>query len=145
MKINYNIIIVISVVIIIFVLGVWFYAQPKISLAPVENQPAGQFIVAAKFFCDKDKTIDANFYSGKTISSTDPNIPPIPGGSVSLKLSDGRNMNLPHVISADGGRYANADESFVFWNRGDTAFINENNIQTYSNCITSSGNKSSNQ
>jgi membrane-bound inhibitor of C-type lysozyme len=28
-------------------------------------------------------------------------------------------------MSGSGARYANADESFVFWNKGDTAFITE--------------------
>lgn len=104
---------------------VWLRTQPKISP-----------IATALFSCDSGKTINSAFYSGKTIPSTNPNMPPIPGGSVSLILSDGRNMNLPHVVSADGGRYANKDESFVFWNKGNTAFITEKNIQTFTNCVT---------
>jgi membrane-bound inhibitor of C-type lysozyme len=62
------------------------------------------------------------------------------GGGVSLALSDGRSMpNVPHALSADGARYANADESFVFWNVGNTAFITEgmgtNATTTFANCI----------
>lgn len=56
---------------------------------------------------------------------------------VDLKLSDGRSMSVPHAISASGARYATHDESFVFWNKGDTAFITEgatSSIETYSNC-----------
>ncbi len=84
--------------------------------------------------------INAAFYAGTSTPSTNPNQPPIPGGSVALTLSDGRSMTLPHTISADGGRYANAGESIVFWNTGDTAFITENNVKTYTNCSTPSGN-----
>jgi len=34
-------------------------------------------------------------------------------------------------------RYANKDESFVFWNKGDTAFITEgaSGEETYSDCV----------
>jgi hypothetical protein len=92
------------------------------------------------FFYNGGKTISAAFYAGTSTPSADPNQPPVPGGSVALTLSDGRSMTLPQTVSADGGRYANADESIVFWNRGDTAFITENNVQTYANCAIPSGN-----
>ncbi len=41
-------------------------------------------------------------------------------------------------MSGSGARYANKDETFVFWNKGDTAFITEgkNDNQTYSDCVT---------
>jgi len=29
------------------------------------------------------------------------------------------------AMSASGARYANKDETFVFWNEGDTAFVTE--------------------
>ena len=45
-------------------------------------------------------------------------------------------MTLPQAISASGARYANSDESFVFWNKGDTAFIQEGENYTYENCLT---------
>ncbi len=60
-----------------------------------------------------------------------------PQGRVDLLLSDGRQLALPQVISASGARYANPDESFVFWNKGTTAFIQENGVETYSGCVTS--------
>jgi membrane-bound inhibitor of C-type lysozyme len=39
-------------------------------------------------------------------------------------------------VSGSGARYANSNESFVFWNKGNTAFIEENGKTTYSNCTT---------
>ena len=76
------------------------------------------------FQCDSSKSIIATFY-------------PTDDKFVDLKLSDERNMSVPHAISASGARYAKADESFVFWNKGDTAFITEgaSSTETYSNCI----------
>lgn len=71
-------------------------------------------IATAKFDCADDKSIEATFYADK----------------VDLKLSDGRSMTLPQVMSGSGARYANADESFVFWNKGDTAFVTEGSDET---------------
>ncbi|MFD0988274.1 MliC family protein [Methyloligella solikamskensis] len=78
-------------------------------------------IAEAVFKCDGDKAIDATFYDDK----------------VDLTLSDGRSMDLPQVISGSGARYANADESFVFWNKGNTAFVTEgpDETMTFENCI----------
>ena len=79
--------------------------------------------VTATFKCAGKKTVVAEFDRA-------------PVDQVKLKLSDGRDLTLPHAISADGARYANADESIVFWNKGDTAFVTENGKETYSGCAT---------
>jgi len=61
---------------------------------------------------------------------------PIPSGSAEIVLSDGRSFNLPQTISADGGRYANSDESFVFWSKGNGALVLENNVEkNYIECV----------
>ena len=79
-------------------------------------------IASATFKCKEGKSIDATFYTDK----------------VDLKLSDGRTMDLPQVISGSGARYANKDESFVFWNKGDTAFVTEgkDEAMTFKDCVT---------
>ncbi|MEG6508629.1 MliC family protein [Methyloligella sp. 2.7D] len=84
-------------------------------------EDAAKPISEAVFKCDADKAIDATFYPD----------------SVALTLSDGRSMTLPQVISGSGARYANKDESFVFWNKGDTAFVTEgpDETMTFENCI----------
>jgi membrane-bound inhibitor of C-type lysozyme len=91
-------------------------------------RPWEQYCTAASptiaiFVCDDAKTITANFY-------------PTDDKYVDLVLSDGRKMTIPHAVSADGARYAKSDDSFVFWNIGDTAFVTEGNKTTYSNCAT---------
>ena len=75
----------------------------------------------AKFACHDGKTIDASFYADR----------------VELKLSDGRDLKLPQGMSGSGARYANKDESLVFWNKGDTAFITEgaDGKETFSGCV----------
>lgn len=78
-------------------------------------------IATANFTCDKGKTIMATFHQN----------------DVQLLLSDGRNLSVPHALSADGGRYANDDESLVFWTKGNGAFITEGSSTTFANCSTS--------
>jgi membrane-bound inhibitor of C-type lysozyme len=74
------------------------------------------------FGCKDDKTIDATFYTDR----------------VDLTLSDGRSLSLPQTMSGSGIRYANAGETFVFWSKGDTAFVTEgaDETETYSDCVT---------
>jgi len=79
-------------------------------------------ISSAKFNCAENKSVQAVFFKDR----------------VELSLSDGRNMTLPQTISASGARYANSDESLVFWNKGDGAFIEENNQTTFSGCLVAS-------
>lgn len=75
----------------------------------------------ALFVCEQGKSIEAIFY-------------PSDDAFVDLKLSDERALSVPHATSASGARYANDDESFVFWNKGDTAFVIETGTTTFANC-----------
>lgn len=77
----------------------------------------------ALFRCDAGKTVDAVFSNGTR-------------SSVSLVLSDGRALSLPQAPSASGARYASADDSLVFWNKGDTGLVAENGKVSYSGCST---------
>jgi len=86
------------------------------------SAPPPEHSVAASFDCESGKKIQAVFATGAQ-------------SSVKLTLSDGREMVLPQVISASGARYANHDESFVFWNKGRTAFVEEAGHQTYRGCV----------
>lgn len=109
--------------------GIVWSVTNKTKILP--SEPIAQSI----FSCDNNASISAEFYKGEVIE-VQPGEPPIPTGSVKLKLSDGRNLELPQTISASGARYANNDESFVFWNKGDTALVLENNIESnYTNCL----------
>jgi len=80
--------------------------------------------ITASFACDGGKKIHAIFDTGSQ-------------PRVQLSLSDGRHMVLPQAASASGARYANHDESFVFWNKGRTAFIEESGQRTYTGCVQS--------
>lgn len=90
----------------------------SISQAPDEK-------ITAEFTCSNSESIKAEFVNGEN-------------SYVNLSLSDGRTLTLSSAVSADGARYANTDESIVFWNVGDTATLQEDGVTTYDNCATSS-------
>lgn len=87
------------------------------------------------YLCDEDKTINAKYYKGSEAPKPQPEEMPTPTGSVEINLSDGRQLTLPQTISASGIRYASTSEDVIFWSKGNTAFIVENDIQTFSGCI----------
>lgn len=91
------------------------------SLAFVPAAMAEDQIASVAYKCADNKTIDAVYYPDK----------------VQIKLSDGRDLTLPQVMSGSGIRYANADESVVFWSKGEGAFVTEGDPDkaTYDNCV----------
>ena len=80
-------------------------------------------IVQAQFRCNGGKTVDAVFSNGSR-------------SSVSLALSDGRSISLPQAPSGSGARYASAGDRIVFWNKGNSAFLEEDGTATYLDCVT---------
>jgi membrane-bound inhibitor of C-type lysozyme len=88
-----------------------------------------------RYVCQQNKTIVADFYDGK--SSVGPDGRPIPGGRAVVQLSDGRKFSLPQTLSGSGIRYADSSGTFVFWSKGDTAFVEEGSSQTvtYRDCV----------
>jgi putative hemolysin len=125
-------------IIILSGMWIWYANKSKSPLASVPSSPIAQ----ANYNCDDNKTINATFYKEES-KQVQPGEMPIPPGSVKLILSDERSLNLPQTISADGGRYANSDESFIFWSKGDAAFVNEGTTTTFKNCASVSSNTTS--
>ncbi len=74
-----------------------------------------------RFSCTEGKQIDVQFYNR----------------FVHLEFGAQKTIYLPQTISGSGARYANDDESMVFWNKGNTAFITEGdpNNPTYKDCV----------
>ena len=85
------------------------------------NHALGTQTISAIFLCAGGRQIQAVFINGAQ-------------PSVSLRLADGRHLDLPQARSASGARYANGDESVVFWNTGRSAFLEENGQRTYDGC-----------
>ncbi|MEI8339414.1 MAG: DUF333 domain-containing protein [bacterium] len=107
--------ILIAVLIILVCLGLYYIYQKT-----TDNNDVKEGVInSAIFTCAENKNINALFFKDKA----------------ELTLSDGRNMLLMQAISASGARYANTDESFVFWNKGDTAFVTEGDKTTFADCV----------
>ncbi len=118
--------------------AVFVYIGMQRSLAPASVQQAATPtpIATAAYVCDGGKTIAAQYYQGTTAPPVRADEPPVPGGSVDIQLSAGRSMHLAQTISAYGARYANSDESFIFWSKGDGAIILVNGQpKDYTGCI----------
>jgi membrane-bound inhibitor of C-type lysozyme len=132
MKKNTSIAIILLVIIVgLGFLLVWHYHSLK-SVPSTLGTPSKPI----SYVCNADKTITAVYYEGVTTPSVNPDQPPVPGGSVEVTLSDGRHLVLHQTLSADGTRYANADESFVFWGKGNGALVLEDNTQkNYIGCV----------
>jgi membrane-bound inhibitor of C-type lysozyme len=105
----------------LFFLSVFLPIKISSAIVEVDNGPR---INAVAFHCADKKKIRVRITLGEP-------------GSVFLRLSDGRSKRLPQMISASGAKYGDTAEKFVFWNKGDTAFIIENEKVTYRNCVSS--------
>lgn len=101
----------------------------KSSVSELKNSVMTQEakMVNVSYKCDGDKEISAVYVNGAT-------------NSVQLNLPNNKTYNLMQTLSADGGRYANWDNSFVFWSKGDTAFVEQDGNTTYENCVQTSSN-----
>lgn len=111
---------VVAVVLFVLVFFVGFQLGRKFEMQFILGEPVTGFV---QFNCDGGKTVSAQFYKN----------------FVHLEFGWQKTLYLPQTISADGGRYANSDESVVFWNKGNTAFVSEGNPDniTYKNCVIS--------
>ena len=135
MKKNFLIVAAILIIIIAGVIVYEKFGKQGIETPPPPTNNEQTFVAQANYICNGDKTIEASFYKGQP-PPVKPGQPPVPAGSVKISLSDGRNFDLPQTISADGSRYANSDESFVFWSKGNGALVLENNVEkSYIGCI----------
>jgi membrane-bound inhibitor of C-type lysozyme len=92
-------------------------------------------VASVQYSCAEGKSLSAAYFDGPT--RTAPDGRPIPGGRVVLTLADGKKLDLPQTLSGSGIRYANQGETFVFWSKGDTAFVEEGPGQTvtYKDCV----------
>jgi membrane-bound inhibitor of C-type lysozyme len=90
----------------------------------------------ATYKCLDDHTVEAVFMTEGPMPESAPEQPPASNALVSLSLDGAQDILLPHAISADGSRYANDDESLVFWSKGNGAMVLQNGAEsTYQNCI----------
>jgi len=98
---------------------VWaFHSDSNPADAPVDPHDVKDPIIVS-YTCDDTKTLVATYIQD----------------NVSLVLSDTRGFVLHKTSSASGIRYANDNESIVFWGKGNTAFLQEHDTITYKDCV----------
>ena len=122
-----NKIIVVFLVLVILAVasgGIVFFLKSKkeepVLIETTDTQTVSESDIQAVFSCAEGKMIFASFSDRQ----------------VALTLSDQRAYTLPQTISASGARYADEEEKIVFWNKGNTAFIQEDGVTTFEDCVT---------
>ncbi len=137
-------------VVLILGAGAYFYFAPDSaepdSAASEQNANAAAagsrtFLTTVTYSCDEGRTITASYYKGEEAPQPAEGEMPMPTGSVDVAIGEEATTTLSQTISADGARYANADESLVFWSKGDSALVMRNNSMDldYTNCMAATG------
>lgn len=118
------------IVLALFAYG-WWYVTPHY----ISTESDQKKIATISYSCNENKKLRAEFFEGEKVEVKEGEMP-VPTDTANIYLDDGRNLVLNQTISASGVRYTNQDESFVFWNKGNTALILENNEEkNYIGCI----------
>lgn len=113
--------------------GVFLPVEPVVPAVTLQ-EPV--LINTVSYVCSENNTINASLYTDPNTPVAKPGEQPIPDGFAKVSLSDGRNFTLPQTLSADGVRYATADESFVFWGKGNGALVLESGeLKSYTGCV----------
>lgn len=97
----------------------------------------GSSDVIASYLCASDIMLTATFHNEEAKAPEVEGGPPEPQGSVSLINSEGIKVELKQTVSADGARYADPTDQFVFWSKGDGALVLERGTTSsmYRDCI----------
>ncbi len=121
--------------------GFYFIYQTELPEEPTKDTPivvdqSPVLLNKVAYMCNESKTIDASYYESPAKPASVVGQPPTPNGYAKLILSDGRALDLPQTISASGARYANADETFIFWSKGNGALVlEEGKEKNYIGCV----------
>jgi membrane-bound inhibitor of C-type lysozyme len=108
----------VAVVLFVFVYYYGFYLGRQVGIIKILGSKTNDVV----FVCDGNKSIHAVFYER----------------GVKVGFPKEPQTFLLQTISASGARFANTDESLVFWNKGNEAFIMRNNETdpNFNNCKT---------
>ena len=124
--------------IVIAIVAAYVYKN-SLSVSVVKRTPivsTATPITTANYTCGDSLSINASYFTGEANVSASSSTPPTPTGYVQLSLNDGRSFTLNQTLSADGARYANSDESFVFWSKGTGALVTNTAVsKNYTSCI----------
>lgn len=112
-------------------------ATPAIETVATSTPPEPVVVASLMYVCDNNLALNAVYYDvPKATVATSEGIP-TPTGYVTLTLPAARTLSLNQTISASGVRYSNADESIIFFNKGNEAIFTEVAVtpDEFTNCI----------
>jgi membrane-bound inhibitor of C-type lysozyme len=110
------------VILVCAAIGVWWVFTLR--RAPIDSP---RLVSSVVYVCADDKKLQASFYASEVTEEN----------SVTISFDGKATTTLPQAVSASGARYTTADESLVFWSKGDSALIlREGTIDTqYRDCF----------
>jgi hypothetical protein len=109
-----------AVVLFLVVFFVGFFVGRPFGARMVTGDP----LIIAKYICEGNQKVRVDYYEN----------------FVYIKF-EGIKTYLQRTISASGVRFANGDESLVFWGKGDGAFIELDGVIYIDNCVVEKGTK----
>lgn len=109
---------IVAIVLFVLVYYYGFYLGSQVRTSKILGEKVNDVV----FVCDAGKNIRAVFYKQ----------------GVHIWPANKEDVYLLQTISASGARYANADESLVFWNKGNEVMIESNGKAdtNFKNCKT---------
>jgi len=140
---------VVIVVLIAAAVSVWYLTLEQkrptgVVAPPVTASTTYTTTAVLSYRCDAAKSITVTYREQNTPAApVAAGEPPVPTGQVVVVFGAEPPVTLAQSLSADGARYANADESLVFWSKGQGAMVLEQGEEsTYRNCIAVSAESS---
>ena len=123
-----------SVVLALLIVAIGFLLYKN---QPVPEQTESPVVTGKTTYqCMGGHTVETVFMTQGPVPESVPGLPPASNALVSISLDGAQDISLPQAVSADGSRYANADESLVFWSKGNGAMVLQNGKEDiFQNCI----------
>lgn len=134
-----NKLVIAIIVLLLVLLGIWYALSHK--AAPVNTPEAPTATVA--FSCTGGTNITAAFFAGSSTPAVASGEMPKVTGHVELSVNGAATTSLPQTISADGARYAAANDAMVFWERGNTAMWMPSQGAAVASCVAVASNRGS--
>jgi membrane-bound inhibitor of C-type lysozyme len=107
---------IVAILLFVIIFAIGFFVGRKYENRFVLGEPFNKLT----FMCADEKKIEATLFNN----------------FIKIEIKNWGTAYLPETRAASGTRYANNDESLVFWNKAEGAFISEDNTDniTYKDC-----------
>ena len=114
-----------------------FWNQGDEAMVQVDDETIYENCVQQDDTAESDASASSNVIEATFVCPDGTELPTVfdnDAQTVTVGLPDGE-VTLPQTVSGSGARYANEDESIVFWNKGDEAMVEVNGETVYQGCV----------